>query len=226
MFTVADAVVLRPLPYPEPHRLVRVDETLRTPIVRGRAFAASDGTGAQTVAVVNEAFVRRYFPGDDPLGRRIGFGDQGAPGYWRTLVGVAADVRQEALSRPADPQVFIPFQQDREPWFFAGFLLRTSGNPLRLERAVRTAVLEVDPGQPVARIQTLEQAMTGSLAGRRLTLWLVALFAGVAWRVATYVRGFRLSPARREKGRPVLHSRSLICDGFNVPRRSARSFMP
>jgi predicted permease len=148
-------------------------------VVRGRAFDRTDSAGSEPVAVVNEAFVRRAFRGADPIGQHVTL--HNLP---RRIVGVVADTRQVALSRPAEPEVYVPVSQDGEPWNSVSFLVRTQGSPSALAESVRQAVLAVDAEQPLSRVETLEQAMATSLATRRFTLTLTAVFAGIALLLA------------------------------------------
>ena len=158
----------------------RYFETLKNPLVKGRALSGTDVDGGQTVVVVNEAFVRAYLPGDDPIGRRIGYGNREKPGYWREIVGVSRDMRQSDLAEAPSPQVFAPFTQDREPWNFVTFLIRVEGDPMALSRAVKEAIFAIDADQPVARFTTLEGGIAASVATERFTLLVASIFTTVA----------------------------------------------
>jgi putative ABC transport system permease protein len=153
-------------------------------VLRGRAPAPSDTATSQPVAVVNEAFAREYFPGEDPIGRRFGYGRRDDDRHWPTIVGIVADVRQRRLTTPAAPQAFIPASQDSEPWNLLSVIVKTGGDPLALSTAVRKAVLEVEATQPVSDIRSLEQALARTTATRRFTLLLVSAFAGAALLLA------------------------------------------
>jgi len=151
--------------------------TLRIPVVAGRALLPSDGEGGPRVAVVNQAMARQFFPGEDPVGRRITFDDPEA-GDWLTIVGVVGDVRHFALDRPARPEAYLPFRQD--PWPFVTFVLRTAGDPMVLAEAARRAVLEVDPDQPVSNLKPMTDYLAQSVAQRRFVMLLIGIFAGLA----------------------------------------------
>jgi len=158
-------------------------EVLGIPVRRGRAFTGGDRAHTLPVAIVNEAFARRYFPGDDAIGRRIGFGERNKSNYWRTIIGIAADVRDRPASAPA-PTAYIPYQQDAEPWNFAAYLVKSPLPATTVGEAVRRAVLGADPDQPISRVQTVEQAMASSVAVQRFTTVLAAVFAGLALLLA------------------------------------------
>lgn len=124
-------------------------EALRLPIVRGRAFGEHDRPGAHRVAIVNESFVRRYFPGQDPLGRRLSTsGDQGP---FLEIVGVARDAKYGSLGEAPRPFFYVPFVQDFGlvqsigSFVPATVLVRTSGDPRSRAAAIRQAVQDLDP---------------------------------------------------------------------------------
>jgi putative ABC transport system permease protein len=150
---------------------------------RGRAFTSDDRATSLGVAIVNEAFTRRYFPGRDAIGQRIGFGERRNPGYWRTIVGIAADTRERPATAPA-PTAYIPYRQDGEPWNFGSYLVKSSLPPATIGEAVRRAVLSADPDQPISRVQPIEEAAAASIAVQRFTTVLATLFAGLALLLA------------------------------------------
>jgi len=153
------------------------------PVRRGRAIAATDGPSAVTVVVVNEAFAERYFPGEDPIGKRIGYGDRSAPGYWRTIVGVVGDAR-DRLAEPAQPTTFAPFRQDTEFWNLGAYVVRTNLPVAEVGAMIRRAVLAVDPQQPIARVRAIADDMRAAVAVQRFTTLIAGLFAGLATLMA------------------------------------------
>lgn len=153
------------------------------PLRQGRLFAWSDKVGSPRVVIINEALARLHFPNQDPMGQRIhldvasGKLDEG----WE-IVGVVGDVRQHGLAEEARPCVYRP--QAYSFMESGNLLVRTADAPMALTEAVRKAVLEIDPNQPVANVRTLENAIAGSLSQRRFVLVLLAGFAGVALLLA------------------------------------------
>jgi predicted permease len=150
---------------------------LGVPLVAGRAFTSEDEEGAGPVAIVNRAAAARLWGGANALGKRVAT----SGGRWRTVVGVVADVRQYGLEVPATPSVYVPLAQ--VPLRVTHLVVRTAVEPGEIVRAVERAVHDVDPGQAVAGIATLEDARRESTATPRLTATLLALFAALALAV-------------------------------------------
>jgi predicted permease len=142
------------------------------PLLRGRAFTTLDREGPPAM-MVNDAFVRRFFPGEDVVGKAIQWGDGAA-----SIVGVVGDVRQESLSEPAPPLVYVHvLQQSRSS---VNLVVRGEGAPMQLAAAVRQAIWSVNPNQTITRITTLEEVVGGSVARPRLIAALLGLFAVLA----------------------------------------------
>jgi len=155
-------------------------ETLRIPILRGRAFGPQDAAGAEPVVIVNEALVRRYFAEAVPVGRRLQVGPAGSP--WRTVVGVARDVYNTEPGEPPVPQVYLPFEQQPARGFT--FFVRTSSlDPV--VAAARSEVSRLDPQQPLYDVKTMERAFFEELASNRVITGLFVAFAVVALGLAT-----------------------------------------
>ena len=158
--------------------------TMRIPILRGRDFneAESRDTSAM-VAIVSDALAKRIWPGEDPLGKRIRLGGPTRP--WRTVIGVAGNVRHTGLDEAVSQQVYMPERQ----WFNEEsamvLVVRTAGDPSEIAAAVRRAVRDVDPLQPIGRIATMDEIISRSTAQRRLGLLLFAFFGGVALLLAS-----------------------------------------
>ena len=153
--------------------------TAGMPLIRGRGITPDDGPRGTEVVVVNEAFGRRYFPGQDPIGKRIGYGAPGGSRYWRTIVGLVGDTR-EHLAQPPPPTAYAPFRQDLEPWNFASYLVRSSLPLAVIGEAGRQAVMASDPNQPVSRLRPVEADMRATIAMQRFTTMIAAMFAGIA----------------------------------------------
>jgi putative ABC transport system permease protein len=181
-----------PAPGQEPEAELRVVNedyfrAMRIPLVRGRAFAESDREGATRVALVNETMARRFFAGEDPLGRRVFLQFRGDdppedPRHWREIVGVVADVRHYGLTQPAVPEIYLAWRQD--PVELIGFAVRTAADPMSLVKGVRDAVWAVDKDQPVTMAMSYEQLASDSITLQRASARLVSFFAGVALLLA------------------------------------------
>jgi putative ABC transport system permease protein len=159
-------------------------ETIGLRLASGRVLSSADDTGAPTVGVVNEAFVRRYLPRDEAVGRRFAFGTQ-APedeDNWITIVGVIEDARRSGLDVPARPYVFFSIGQYLPARMT--LLVRTAGDPIGIVTAVREAVRRIDPVQPLSTVRTVDQLMLEAVATRRFVMLLLGVFAVAATLLA------------------------------------------
>jgi putative ABC transport system permease protein len=135
------------------------------------------------VAIVNESFAQRFFPGQDPLGRRVTFGDpQQADTQWQTIVGVVADTKRGGFERKPWAEVYFPMRQS--PDLRAFVLLRTSGDPASLVKAAQAAVWSIDRDQAIGAIRTVRELFAQQEANRRFTTLLLGLFSMVALALA------------------------------------------
>jgi predicted permease len=152
---------------------------LAIPLRAGREF--NDRDAAVKAVVVNEAFVKRYFPNQNPLGRHLGFGGPKAP-LSREIVGIAADVRTD-VRRPVHQTIFFPYTQRQEPARLV-FYVRATGNETGLAAAIRRAVREADAGLPVPEIQPVEVKIRERLYTERLVAVLSSAFGILATLLA------------------------------------------
>jgi putative ABC transport system permease protein len=151
-------------------------KSMGIPLLRGREFTEQDRTGATRVAIINEEMAKRYFPDEDPIGKRIHV-TQG-PETFREIVGIVGDVKQYGLARPTTLQTYEPSLQ--APFSSMTLVVRADGNLVPLGGAIRSQVLAIDKEQPISRIRPLEQVVSESVARQRFSMLLLGIFAGVA----------------------------------------------
>ncbi len=154
-------------------------------LMSGRDFNERDDRDARRVAVINETLARRYFAGEDPVGKRLRLSsvfNQKEPPLTE-IVGVARDVKYRRLNIETSPEVYIPFAQDPFQEMFVA--VKTEGDPASVGSAVRAVVLEHDREQPIFNVKTMEQRLGQSVAGQRFNALLLAIFAGLALLLAS-----------------------------------------
>jgi putative ABC transport system permease protein len=146
------------------------------PLVRGRVVTDRDGAADPKVLVINQALARRYFAGEDPIGRRlkVEWGDS----VGGEIVGVVGDVKHAGLDSVPSPTIYLPAPQF--PFPAMAVVVRTRSDPLAMAAAVRGAVRELDPDIPTADVKTMEQYVETSVARRRFTMLLLGGFAALA----------------------------------------------
>jgi putative ABC transport system permease protein len=154
--------------------------TLSIPLVKGRDFTARDDAGAPGVIIVNEAFARKFFPNEDPLGKRIKPGistDENDP-VMREIVGVVGNVRHRSLSAAVEPEVYVPHAQI--PLDSMSLVVKTGADARSLAGAVRNEVRALDKDLPVYNVKTLDDYLAMSVAQPRFNTLLLASFAALA----------------------------------------------
>jgi putative ABC transport system permease protein len=159
---------------------------LGVPLRRGRAFDERDRMGSPNVVVINESAAQKYFPGENPVGKRVGVGSglRGRVSFAEgaEIVGVVGDQRFQAIEAPPEPDVYIAYNQLPQP---TGYLfLRTDDRPTALAAAIRREVQRIDPNLPIYDVQTMEQRIGAATARTRVTGLLLAVFAAVALLLA------------------------------------------
>ncbi|HYN85044.1 MAG TPA: ABC transporter permease [Pyrinomonadaceae bacterium] len=160
---------------PDYHRAMGI------PLLRGRALDERDTADAPKVIVVNETFVKKYFPGEDPIGRRVT--PTIARNFTAEIVGVVGDVKHQDLETEVTPEYYASYRQAPQP--FMTLVVRGRGDdPSALTAAVRGAVLEVDANQPLYNVKPMSEWMSQTAARRRFNTGVLAVFAGVALLLA------------------------------------------
>ena len=155
-------------------------ETLGIPLITGRSIEQRDALTAPSVVVLNQAMAKKFFPGENPLGKRLQIGetpDNSIP--MMEVVGIVGNVKQK-LESDAQEEMYVPYMQPVLPLFGLTVALRTSQDPGAMTSALRSAILDVDKNQPLVNVRTMEQSISNSLDAQRFRTLLLGLLAGLA----------------------------------------------
>lgn len=162
-------------------------KVMQVPLIRGRFFTEDDVDGKEPVAIIDEATARHYWPGRDPIGHRLHFGQDPAASRftqsWRTVVGVIKNIKQDGLDSNGIPHVYVPIYQ--YPGRALSIALRTSLPASQLDVQIRHEVQSVDPGLPIFAVSSMDDVLDRSLASRRFSADLVGAFAALALLLAS-----------------------------------------
>jgi predicted permease len=153
--------------------------TMEIPVSKGRPFNAHDDQKAQKVIIINETLGRRYFPGEDPIGKRMTLEDENPKEEdWATIVGVVKDTKPLAMDGKPAPEMYMPFAQ--QPGRSMALMIRTTNKPESVAAAVRRSVQALDKNQLVYVVRTFEGVMSDAVATPRFRASLLGVFAAVA----------------------------------------------
>jgi putative ABC transport system permease protein len=156
-------------------------KVMETPLLRGRGFNEHDAGKSPPVVIVSEAMARSFWPGEDPIGKRLSTALEGAQ-VKREVVGVVGDVRRASLDAEPRPALYVPFAQNPYPLLFLA--VRTKSSPPAMTNPVRAEVLSADPDQPVYDVKDMRQIVGDSSAQTSFSMSLLSIFAGLALALA------------------------------------------
>jgi len=191
---IVDPVIIEGRPLPPRGQVPFIRQNIVTPdyframgmrIVRGRSFTEQETWETGGAIMVNETFARKFFPGEDPLGRRIKLAEEKP---WMTVVGVVADYAQDSFdSEKTFEEMFFPYTNTSDPLpiTFMTLVLRAQGDPARLAAPLRAELLRVDAGLPLSRVATTRELAERALSGSRFQTLLTGLFAALALLLAS-----------------------------------------
>ena len=153
--------------------------TMQIPLRSGRVLNDRDVTGAPDAVVISETLVKKYFPGQDPIGKRMTFGDpQAKDAQWSTVVGVVGDVRGISLNEEPYGQIYTSYKQT--PRRALTLIVQTAGEPTTMLGTVREKIWALDRQQPLYNVRTAEQVLEKSIARPRFNMLLITILASVA----------------------------------------------
>ena len=157
--------------------------TLNIALRDGRLLSDTDGADAPDAAVISESLARRYFPGENPLGRHVKVGKAEGEGRWLTVIGVVNDVHYSWIVKEPVPTIYRSFRQTAP--YYTAVVLRTAGDPLKFVSAARTEIAAVDPNLPIYEIKPMDKVITESIVGIAYVATMMAVMGAIALILAS-----------------------------------------
>ncbi|MES2306661.1 MAG: ABC transporter permease [Gemmatimonadota bacterium] len=212
--------------------------TMGIPLTRGRDVTEQDRLGAPEVVIVNQYLADHYWPGEDPIGKRLTIDDPAEGARWITVIGVSKNTIRSDWAAPAAEELYLPFLQDNS--FMTGlgrgnyfsYVVRTAGNPTAVIPAIRATIADIDPAVPISAVATMDEVVATANGGPRFYLFLLSTFAIVALTLAAVgvygVMSYAVSRRTHEIGirmalgaDPALVRRSILQRGLLVAMSGA-----
>jgi predicted permease len=195
-------------------------------VLRGRPFNESDGTSATPVVIINQTLARKYWPNQDPIGRRLKFDEPSKKPPWVTIIGIVNDLRQMGLDQPPRPEMYFPYWQSSYNWMVPGELvIRTEREPEQLIGSVRRAIWSIDPTQAIANVKTLNEILDKEVGQQRIQSSLLAAFAVLSLLLASVGLYGVLAYAVSQRTREIGLRMALGADARTILRSVAASGM-
>jgi putative ABC transport system permease protein len=153
---------------------------MKIALIKGRYFSEQDKRGGVGAAIINQTLAQRYFPNEDPIGKRISHiganQNEGDPEQWE-IVGIVGDVHHNSLTKAANPEIYLPYQQNS--WSWGNFLVRTKGEPTTLAQSFREQIRLGDKSVPLTDVRLLSDAISETVAQPRFYTFLFGIFGAI-----------------------------------------------